>query len=269
LVLDQVRQDELSGSFVTRTLVPGFKALAGFFGRLTPVNTQAIISRQLAIAGNPLRLGAREYFGLRIIFILLGIWFGFLIFQRYTGSMRFILSPLAYFYISSLPKIWLNSRVRRRQNRIRKALPDALDMLSVCAEAGLGFDQSLLRVSEQWKTALGAEFGRVVAEMEMGVSRRDALRHLAERLDVQELSSFIAVILQSDELGMSIAETLHSQAAQMRIERRFRAQEAARKIPIKMLFPMIFLILPSLMAVILGPLVPVFLDFFQGLSGSF
>ena len=151
---------------------------------------------------------------------------------------------------------------------IVKALPDALDMLSVCAHAGLGFDQSLQRISEHWDTALAKEFGRVVTEIGMGIPRRIALRNIAERLDVTELSSFIAVIIQSDKLGMSITQTLHAQAKQMRIERRFRAQEQARKMPIKMLFPLMLFIFPSMFAVILGPMVPILDQLFDTLLNS-
>jgi tight adherence protein C len=155
--------------------------------------------------------------------------------------------------------------VRRRQDRIRRNLPDALDMLSVCADAGLGFDQSMQRVSENWKTPLGLELGRVVKEMSLGSSRAQAMRAMANRLDIIELSSFVSVILQSDQLGMSIADVLHSQANQMRIERRHWAQEQARKIPVKMLFPMIFLILPALFLIILGPALPAIQEVFSGL----
>jgi len=157
----------------------------------------------------------------------------------------------------------------RRRDSIGKGLPDALDMLSVCVEAGLGFDQALQRVSEHWKTPLGAELGRVVAEIGMGVPRRQALRNLAERVDIEHLASFVAVILQSDQLGMSITDTLHAQAEQMRIERRFRAQELARKMPLKMLFPLLLLIFPALFAVILGPTIPVLADFFSTLIYGF
>lgn len=166
------------------------------------------------------------------------------------------------------PSVWLKRKVRRRQDQIRKGLPDALDMLSVTAEAGLGFDQSLQRVSEYWENPISVEFGRVVAEMEMGVSRRQALRNMADRLGVAELSSFVAVIIQSDQLGMSIADALHAQAEQMRIERRFRAQEAARKVPLKMLFPMLLLIFPAMLAVVCGPSLPILADFFQALGGG-
>ena len=141
-------------------------------------------------------------------------------------------------------------------------------MLSVCVEAGLGFDQALQRVSEHWRTPLGAEFGRVVAEIGMGIPRRGALRNLADRVGSQEIASFVAVILQSDQLGMSIKNTLHAQAEQMRIERRFRAQEMARKMPLKMLFPLTILVFPAIFAVILGPSIPVLIEFFETLNSG-
>jgi tight adherence protein C len=158
--------------------------------------------------------------------------------------------------------------VRARQRRIRLNLPDALDMLSVCADAGLGFDQALQRVSERWKTPLGREFARMVEEMGMGLSRSDALRSLADRLDVAELSSFVAVIVQSDQMGVSITSTLRSQAEQMRVERRHRAQEEARKAPLKMLLPMIILILPAMGAVVVGPVIPAMMDVFASITGT-
>jgi tight adherence protein C len=136
-------------------------------------------------------------------------------------------------------------------------------MLSVCASAGLGFDQSLQRVSEYWKTAIAVELGRVVTEMEMGLSRRQALRNLADRLEVTEISSFVAIILQSEQLGMSISDTLHSQADQMRVERHYRAEEMARKAPIKMLLPLAFLIFPAILAVLLAPSIPPLLSLFN------
>jgi len=160
------------------------------------------------------------------------------------------------------PKVWLHYLVTNRQKKVLRGLPDALDMLSVCATAGLGFDQSLQRVSEYWDTPIGHEFGRVINEMEMGVTRRDALRNLADRVDIREITSFVALIVQTEQLGMSISDTLHAQAEQMRIERRHRAQEQAQKAPIKMLIPMAALIFPALLAVILGPAVPSLIDVF-------
>ena len=133
-------------------------------------------------------------------------------------------------------------------------------MLSVCASAGLGFDQSLQKVSDSWKTPLGFEFRRVVQEMEVGLSRSEALRNMSHRLEIKELSSFVAVIVQAEQLGMQIADVLHSQAEQMRLLRQFRAKEIANKLPAKMMVPLALCILPALIAVILGPMLPAFID---------
>ncbi|MCJ7534023.1 MAG: type II secretion system F family protein, partial [Anaerolineales bacterium] len=222
----------------------------------------------LDIAERPYGLGPREFYGFRIIIMIFGIWLAYMVFNRGSGILYWIAAGLIAYVGIFGPMVWLRRRVRRRQDKIRKGLPDALDMLSVTAQAGLGFDQSLQRVSEYWKTPVGVEFGRVVAEMEMGSSRQEALRNLADRLDVPELSSFVAVIIQSDQLGMSIADALHAQAEQMRIERRFRAQEAARKVPLKMLFPMMLLIFPAMLVVVCGPSIPILSGFFQTLGGS-
>jgi tight adherence protein C len=262
------RKRELSGSFANRILLPGFKTLGRLLGRLTPKSTLKTLSHQLVIAGNPLGLRAREFYGLRLAFLFLGFWLIFLFLRPGLTTQRLLLSMVALYIAGYFPKVWLRGRARARQNKVRKGLPDALDMLSVCAEAGLGFDQSMQRVSEYWKTPVGIEFSRVVKEMEMGLSRQEALRNLAERLDITELSSFVAVIIQSDQLGMSIADTLQAQAKQMREDRRFRAQEQARKIPLKMLFPMMLLILPAMFAIVLGPTIPTLSEFFNNLKAG-
>jgi tight adherence protein C len=260
--MPDIRKKELSGSILARTIVPAFKRMGRFLGRLTPAGTLDELSRQLTIAGNPMGLGAREFYGVRLLFTGLAFFLAFSTLREGLNLRSLFLSAILLIVTSNLPKMWLRSRVRSRQNKIRKGLPDALDMLSVCADAGLGFDQSMQRVSEHWDTPLAVEFRRVVSEMEMGISRQRAMRNVAERLDVAELSSFVAVILQSDQLGMSISETLHSQAIQMREERRFRAQEEARKLPLKMLMPMLLFIFPAMMAVVLGPIVPTITDVF-------
>ena len=263
-----VRRTDLSGSFRTRMLEPFIRQVGGLFGRLTPSGSISSLDHLLDIAERPYGLGPREFYGFRIIIMILGVWLAFIVFQRGTGLIYLIGSGLIAYVSIFGPMVWLKRKVRRRQDQIRKGLPDALDMLSVTAQAGLGFDQSLQRVSEYWQTPVGVEFGRVVAEMEMGSSRQEAMRNMADRLDVPELSSFVAVIIQSDQLGMSIADALHAQADQMRIERRFRAQEAARKVPLKMLFPMMLLIFPAMLAVVCGPSIPILSDFFQTLGGG-
>jgi tight adherence protein C len=214
------------------------------------------LGHMLAIAGNPMGLEAREFYGISLVINLLGFGLAFLLLrrnlERNTIFMALAVVGIAYLF----PRNWLRAKMRARQNKVRKGLPDALDMLSVCATAGLGFDQAMQRVSEHWRSPVGFEFGRVITEMEMGISRRDALRNLAGRLDIPELNSFVSFIIQTDQLGMSITETLHAQADQLRVERRNRAHEQAQKIPTKMLIPMAFLIFPALLAVILGPAIP-------------
>ena len=263
-----IRRTDLSGSFRKRIFEPSIRQVGGLFGRLTPSNSIERLEHQLEIADHPFGLGPREFYGLRIVFIILGTWLVVFVLRQGTDLIYLISAGIVGYVGLMGPTIWLKRRVRKRQDQIRKGLPDALDMLSVTAEAGLGFDQSLQRVSQYWDNPVGLEFGRVVAEMEMGISRRAALRNMADRLGVPELSSFIAVIIQSDQLGMSIADALHAQAQQMRIERRFRAQEAARKVPIKMLIPMLLLIFPAMLAVVCGPSVPILSDFFQTLGGG-
>jgi tight adherence protein C len=263
-----VRRTDLTGSFRTRVIEPSIRRIGGLFGRLTPTSAVDRLERQLEIADKPYGLGPREFYGLRIIFLIIGVWLAVYVFRMGSGLIYIIAAGIVGYIGLMGPSVWLKRRVRKRQDQIRKGLPDALDMLSVTAEAGLGFDQSLQRVSQYWDNPVGVEFGRVVAEMEMGVSRQAALRNMADRLGVPELSSFVAVIIQSDQLGMSIADALHAQAEQMRIERRFRAQEAARKVPLKMLFPMLLLIFPAMLAVVCGPSIPILSDFFRALGGG-
>ncbi len=258
------RTRELSGTMGARILLPLLRRMGLFFGQMIPPRSTEEVRRQLSVAGNPMGLGAREYFGLRVVFILLSLGLAFALLRGGgTTQVQYIISLLSIVVGFLLPMTWLRMRVQKRQNLVSKSLPDALDMLSVCATAGLGFDQALQRVSEQWKTPMALEFGRVVSEMEMGVSRQDAMRNMANRLQVSELSSFVSIILQSAQLGMSISDTLIAQADQMRVERRFRAKEQANKIPIKMMIPLAFMIFPAMMAVLLGPAIPQLLTVFS------
>jgi tight adherence protein C len=255
----------ITGSFFNRIFIPAIRGIGRFFGRMTPGGAIEGLTHKLMIAGNPMGLGAREFYGISLACTFIGVYVAYLIFKRETSTLNVALSILTLIIFYFLPKLWLQSKINRKQNAVRKGLPDAMDMLSVCATARLGFDQSLQRVSEYWNTPIGHEFGRVISEMEMGFTRRDALRNLADRVEIREISSFVALILQTEQLGMSISDTLHAQAEQMRIERRFRAQEQAQKAPVKMLIPMALLIFPALLAVILGPALPVLREVFNTL----
>jgi tight adherence protein C len=159
-------------------------------------------------------------------------------------------------------------RVRRRKHDILRALPDALDMLTIGVEAGLAFETALLRVGERWDNPLTREFRRAVNEMRVGTPRDVALRRVVDRADVPELSTFIAVLIQSSQLGVSIAQVLHTQAAQMRVRRRQRAEELARQAGLKMVFVLLLFVFPAMLVVILGPSLPAFADFFDAIGGG-
>ena len=152
-----------------------------------------------------------------------------------------------------LPEMMITSRINRRQKEIVKAMPDALDLLTICVEAGLGFDGAMAKVYEKWDNELSLAFGRVIREISLGKLRREALRDMADRIGVAEMTSFVAAVIQSEQLGVSMAKVLRIQADQMRIRRRQRAEEEAHKAPIKMLIPMALLIFPSICIVLMTP----------------
>ena len=153
------------------------------------------------------------------------------------------------------PEFWLGRKIRARSMAMTLQLPDALDLLTISVEAGLGFDAALAKVVEKMYGPLVDEFRQALAEVRMGRSRRDALRDVATRADAQPVSNFIGAIVQAEQLGVPIAKVLQIQSNQLRIERRQRAEEAAAKAPVKMLFPMVGCIFPTIFIVILGPAV--------------
>ena len=152
-----------------------------------------------------------------------------------------------------LPDLLLTSKIQRRQKEIRKAMPDALDLLTICVEAGLGFDGAMAKVFEKWDNELALALGRVIREIQLGKLRREALRDMADRMGIPEMTSFVAAVIQSEQLGVSMSKVLRIQSDQMRIKRRQRAEEEAHKAPIKMLIPMAILIFPSICIVLMTP----------------
>lgn len=255
-ILADLENREFTETFFQRTIVYWLNTIASFLGRYTPQKTIQETQRRLTIAGNPFNLRAPQFYGFRLLFFIAGIFLSFAVFKTNSSPIYLLLASLILFFSFMAPGVWLNATMRRRQNMIRQGLPDSLEMLSVCVAAGLSFDQALLRVGQTFKTPIGLEFARVVSEMEIGVSRRQALRNLQARVDISELSSMVAVILQSEALGMSIADVLSAQAEQMRIYRQYRAKEIAHQLPAKMMLPLVVFILPALWAVILGPTIP-------------
>jgi tight adherence protein C len=253
---DSLEEVELSISFKERVLVPMMKGLARIVVRFTPQKQLEATRRKLEIAG--MTTDPSVFFLQRIIFTMLlgigGAIFGLVIQkQPFLNSMLYAIGGAAIGYY--LPMSQVNSKIKKRQTEIIKALPDALDLLVICVEAGLGFDMAMGKVYEKWDNQLALAFGRVLREIQLGKLRREALRDMAARMDVPDVNSFTAAIIQADQLGVSMATILRVQSDQMRTKRRQRAQEKAQQAPVKMMIPMVLLIFPSIWIVLLGPAV--------------
>jgi tight adherence protein C len=246
---------ELAQPFSQRILVPMIQASAQFVSRFTPQRTLENTRHKLELAGNPNNWSATEFLGIRgLAALLLAALTFFLTMLTDTPLTRRLLFTLAMAFLGFLlPGVWLGGRIRRRQDEIVKTLPDALDLLTISVEAGLPFDGAMQRVADKWDNELSRAFQRLLTEMRVGKSRRDALRDMSDRMEVPDITSFVAALIQADQLGISIAKVLRIQSEQMRIKRRQRAEEKAQQAPIKMLIPMTFLIFPTILIVILGP----------------
>jgi tight adherence protein C len=260
-----LEQIELEQAFTDRMLRPLLSALLRLLGRVTPVGNSLRLKRDLVLAGNPGNLALIDFLGLKVLCaVITGAAVTTFLALRIPIASALLFGVAGALLGLYLPNFWLRRRIKTRQHELRKALPDALDMLTICVDAGLGFDAALLKVAGKWNNALGREFERVIGEIHMGVRRLDALRHLVERTDVPEIASFVAVLVQADRLGVPIADVLHAQSEQMRMRRRQWAEEQAKKAPIKMLIPIGVFIFPAMFAVILGPAVPRLLSAFGG-----
>ena len=247
---------ELSQPFSQRVLVPLINRIGEISARFTPQRAIQSTARQMELAGNPWPIDAATFLAIRfIIGVLLGglAVVAFIGSTTWSGTDKAMLIGGAAFGGFFLPHIMLATRVTRRQKEIRKAMPDALDLLTICVEAGLGFDAAMSKVAEKWETELSLAFARVIREVQLGKVRRDALKDMADRLGTAEMTSFVAAIIQSEQLGVSMARVLRIQADQMRVKRRQRAEEEAHKAPIKMIIPMALLIFPTIMIIILTP----------------
>jgi tight adherence protein C len=247
---------ELSQPFAERVIIPVIRRVGEFSARFTPQKAIQDTARRLELAGNPWPIDASTFLAIR--FILALVLGGFLtavilISPPSSPSDNFMYIGGATFAGFFLPHLMLTSRITKRQKEIRKAMPDALDLLTVCVEAGLGFDAAMSKVSEKWENELSLAFRRTIREVQLGKVRREALKSMADRLGIPEMTSFVAAIIQSEQLGVSMAKVLRIQSDQMRMKRRQRAEEEAHKAPVKMLIPMALLIFPSIMIIILTP----------------
>lgn len=266
--LSELAEEELTRSFWDRAILPALRALVGFVGRLSPKGNVEGQRHLILLAGNPGGLTVVDLLGIKLL--LAGLTFGLaLLYVRNIGDLSLrsmamlVVAPVLGYY---LPGFFIKRRIKQRQHAIERALPDVLDMLTICVESGLGLEAAMLRVGDQWDNVLTREFGRAVREMRMGISRGEALRHMVQRTEAADLAAFVAVVVQAEQLGVSIANVLRTQSDQMRVVRWQRAEEKARGAPFKMVFAMVFLIFPSLFIVILGPSIPRFQEFIQGMT---
>lgn len=250
-----VLADDLTPSFSDRVLRPALARIGRMGSGMKPSEAAEATRKRLEAAGNPLGLTPTEFSALKGISLIIGLLLGVgLTFATQLEPQKEMLI-IALFVTGGvlMPSKWLSGKVAWRRNEIQRALPNAIDLLNVSIEAGLGFDGAMARIVDKTTGPLSDEFQRALQEMRMGKARVDALRDMAARADVPDLGQFVAAIYQAEELGASMTTVLRVQGRMIRAKRRMVAREVAAKLPVKMLFPLIFFIFPSIFIVVLGP----------------
>jgi tight adherence protein C len=250
-----VLKDELERPFAERVLGPLGDRFVNAGRKLARADTAKKLQHRLDIAGNPPAWDVNRIMGLKVLGMgVLGV-LGFLYllgmswpFYRVVVATGLV-AALGYV----LPNILLFNAGQKRENLMRNALPDAIDLLTVSVEAGLGFDSAVARVARNTKGPLSQEFARLLQEMQIGVGRTEAMRAMAERSSLADLKSFCLAMVQADSLGIPIGRVLRIQSSEMRTKRRQRAEEKAQQVPVRIMIPLVLFILPCLFLVILGP----------------
>lgn len=250
---------ELAAPARDRILKPTIARLSSLIVNVQGRSTLERMEKLLLQAGNPKGMTVEDLLGWKglgaLALAAFGVIFGLLI--LHSSTIHLLLYAIIGGVIGYvLPTLLLKQMIKKRQKTVLKVLPDAVDMLSISVEAGLGFDAAMGRLSSKMRNELTYEFDRVSAEIRMGRRRKDALRNLVERTGVDDLSAFVNAIIQADQMGVAIAHVLKTQAQTMRVRRRQLAEERARKAPVKMMFPLVFLLFPPLLIIILGPAIP-------------
>lgn len=250
-----IEEIELSMPITDRIFVPIIRKFSDFIIRFTPQKTLEQTTKQLELAGNPRNMSAAQFWMYRIVAtVLLGGLLTMMMVRNGAETSKILLWGLGGAVMGfMLPYMLVRSMIDRRKQAIIKKLPDALDLMTICVDAGLTFNAAMQKVDEKWEDPLALEFGRVIYEMQLGKSRRASLKDMAERIDVPDVTSFIAAVLQAEQLGVGIGKVLRIQSEQMRVKRRQRAEEKAQQAPVKMTFPLVFLIFPTIFVVLLGP----------------
>ena len=263
----KVKKEHSKPTFAERIVLPVFRKFLSIFRKFLPRNLVESVSKRLELAGIQDNVKVDVFLGIKFFmpFVFLLVLFFISIFFNVPTTLKMILLllvPVSYIF----PDYYLKSRTTKRQEEIRRSLPNALDLLTISVEAGLGFDMALYKVAGNIKGTLGEEFKRVIKEMEIGLSRKEALRNLTKRTDVTDLNTFILSIIQADIFGISIGKVLRIQSGEMRIKRRQAAEEKGMKAPVKLVFPTILFLLPALMIVVIGPAILRVMDVLKVIS---
>lgn len=259
---------ELSKPFSQRVLFPIAQRAARLFVWMLPQNRLQALRLRLIVAGSPSNIQPTAFVGIKGLMMLLAfcISLAFGYFTGYSASFfNLLMLGMIAFCTFMLPDFWLSRRISQRQVAIINSLPDALDLLVIANEAGLSFESAMQEITSKWNNELASEFGRALSDMRMGQSRREALAGLSQRIGVLDVSTFVSAVNQAESMGVSIGRVLKAQADELRLKRRQRAQERANQAPVKMMIPLVFLIFPSIFAVLLGPAVPELLTAFGGM----
>jgi tight adherence protein C len=260
-----LRDRELSRSFVERIVLPVLARLGQTMRRITPLGMNERIERKLALAG------AREGWDAERVaaFKLLGALgvFVFAVLLSLAGGLSIVRAVILASVLAGIafviPDLLIEMKAAKRQDEIRKAMPDTMDLLTISVEAGIGFDGALAQVIHKVPGELSLEIARMLQEIQLGESRVDAFKNLAQRTRVAELESFVLAMIQADVFGVSISKVLRAQANELRTKRRQQAERKAMQLPVKILFPTIFCVMPSLLVIVLGPAaIRILTDFF-------
>jgi len=250
-----LRSQELERPFGERVVIPVSARLSALGRRVTPADQAERLHRRLDLAGNPAGWDVDRIMAFKVLGTAAGALLGFALPWLLGASFGMVIligvggTALGYF----LPNLVLKQLSDKRSARIQRELPDALDLMTISVEAGLAFDAAVAQVARNTDGPLADEFFRVLSEMQIGKSRMDALRGLGERTNVDDLKLFVTAMVQADSFGVPIADVLRTQAHEMRVRRRQRAEERAQKVPVKITVPLIFCILPTMFIIIIGP----------------
>jgi tight adherence protein C len=255
---------ELEAPFAERVLAPLAERMLGLGRRLTPHDTAQRLRTTLDRAGNPRGWDVDRVVGLKMVgFIgLLVVCIGWSLLVGLSLPIMLIVCIGGALLGYNAPNLWLYNAGVKREEKIRKDIADALDLLTISVEAGLGFDAALSRVAKNSEGPLAEEFARVLQEMQLGMGRSEALRSMGERSKLAEVRGFATAMVQADAFGIPIGKVLRIQSREMRVKRRQRAEEKAQQVPVKIMMPLIFFILPTLFIIVIGPTVPNLMNVF-------